>query len=51
MIRRALFLLAVAGIYVAIKRRAEKPSQPAIDRTADARWANEGGAHVPASSL
>jgi hypothetical protein len=49
MIRRALLLLALAGIYVAIKRSAEKPSQPASDRAADARWANEGGAHTPAS--
>jgi hypothetical protein len=49
MIRRALLLLAIAGIYVAIKRSIEKSPQPAADRAADARWANEGGAHAPAS--
>jgi hypothetical protein len=49
MIRRALLLLAMAGIYVAIKRSNQKPSQPATDRAADARWANEGGAQAPAS--
>jgi len=49
MIRRALLLLAIAGIYVAIKRNIEKSPQPEADRAADARWANEGGAHAPAS--
>ena len=43
MIRRTLLLLAIAGICVLIKRSAERPrGQPATDRAADARWANEG---------
>jgi hypothetical protein len=49
MLRRALLLLAMAGIYVVIKRGAQKPLQAAADLAADAQWANEGGAHAPAS--
>ena len=49
MIRRALLLLAMAGIYLAIKRSNQRLSQPAMDRAADAQWANEGGAHAPSS--
>jgi hypothetical protein len=48
MIGRALLLLAIAAIYVAIKRSNHRVSQAAMDRTANARWANEGGAHAPA---
>ncbi len=47
MIRRALLLLTMAGIYVAIRRSSHRVSQAAMDRTADARWSNEGGAHAP----
>jgi hypothetical protein len=49
MIQRALLLLAIAGIYVAIRRSSRKLSQPGLDRAADAQWANEGGAHAPSS--
>ncbi len=49
MIRRALLLLAMAGIYIAIKRSIQKPPPLATDHAADARWANEGGAHAPAT--
>jgi hypothetical protein len=48
MIRRALLLLAMAGIYVAIKSSLQKNSQPAKDHAAEAQWANEGGANSPA---
>jgi hypothetical protein len=49
MIRRALLLLALAGIYVAVKRHSERKFVETIDHEADAQWANEGGAHAPAS--
>jgi uncharacterized protein (UPF0333 family) len=49
MILRALLFLAMAGIYVAIKRSNQKLPQPTMDRAADAQWANEGGAHAPSS--
>lgn len=45
--RRALLLLAMAGIYVAIRRNRQNPARPAKDAAADARWANEGGANAP----
>jgi hypothetical protein len=47
MIRRALLLLAMAGIYVAIKRTLKNAGQPAADEAAAANWANEGGASAP----
>jgi hypothetical protein len=47
MLRRALLSLAMAAIYVAIKRSNLRLSQPALDRAADAQWAKEGGAHAP----
>jgi hypothetical protein len=49
MIRRALLLLAAAGIYMAIKRSRENATRPIEDKAADAQWANEGGANAPAS--
>jgi hypothetical protein len=50
MFRRALLLLAVAGIYLMIKRSNMRASAPrANDRAAEAQWANEGGANAPAS--
>lgn len=49
MIRRALLLLAIAGIYVLVKRNAKTPTPHPSDRAADARWANEGGANAPTS--
>lgn len=49
MIRRALLLLALAGIYVLVKRNAKGAASPASDHDADARWATEGGANAPAS--
>ena len=52
MIRRALLLLTVAGIYVWVKG-GNKPRVPAdspiTEPTAEARWANEGGGNSPAS--
>jgi hypothetical protein len=49
MIRRALLLLTLAGIYLALKRGGQKDALPATDHAADAQWANEGGANAPAS--
>jgi hypothetical protein len=49
MIRRALLLLAMAGIYLAIKRNFRNAVQPVKDVGADAQWANEGGANAPSS--
>jgi hypothetical protein len=49
MLRRALLLLAVAAIYMAIKNNRQNPKQPSADKAADAQWANEGGANAPAS--
>jgi hypothetical protein len=49
MIRRALILLAMAGIYVAIKRGLQNGGAPARDHAAEAQWANEGGANAPAT--
>jgi hypothetical protein len=49
MIRRALVLLVVAGIYLAIRRSQEAEIRPAVDDAAEAQWANEGGANASAS--
>ena len=49
MIRRALLLLAIAAVYVVVKRNAKTPSTRPSDRAADARWENEGGANAPTS--
>ncbi len=49
MIRRALFLLAAAAIYVMVKRNMQATPQRTVDRIADAQWANEGGANSPTS--
>ena len=46
MIRRALLLLTLAGIYNAFKRHGQK-ALAAVDHAADAQWANEGGANAP----
>ncbi len=46
MIRRALLLLAIAGVYVAMKRYSATPPQSSVDRAAVSTWANEGGANV-----
>jgi hypothetical protein len=48
MIRRALFLLAMAGIYVAIRLSRETEVRPMNDHAAEAQWANEGGANAHA---
>jgi len=49
MIRRALLLLALAGIYIAVKSNSDKKSAAGTDHVAEAQWANEGGANAPAS--
>ncbi len=52
MIRRALLILAIAGIYVAVKRNArqnELRGQSNDQRDPHSTWANEGGANVPSS--
>jgi hypothetical protein len=49
MIRRALVLLVMGGIYVAIRRSLQTEVRPARDNAAEAQWANEGGANAPAS--
>jgi hypothetical protein len=48
MIRRALLLLAVVGIYMAIRRGLQNEVPPAKDTAAEAQWTNEGGANAPA---
>jgi hypothetical protein len=54
MIRRALFILALAGIYVAVKRNAQqngqRNGQRKDQRDQHSTWANEGGANVPTSA-
>jgi len=47
MIRRALLLLALAGIYVAIKRSLQTERRSVNDDASEAQWANEGGANAP----
>jgi hypothetical protein len=49
MIRGALLLLAMAGIYVAIKLSRQSEVRSVKDHAAEAQWANEGGANAPAS--
>ncbi len=49
MIRRALLLLAIAGIYMLVKRNGKALTPHPSDREADSRWANEGGANAPTS--
>ncbi len=49
MIRRALLLLTLAGIYIAVKRNAAKTAELTTDHAADAQWANEGGGNAPTS--
>lgn len=49
MIRRALLLLSLAGIYVAFKRSEQRAVRRSTDHAADAQWANEGGANAPTS--
>jgi hypothetical protein len=46
-IRRVLLLLAMAGIYVAIKRSLQPQEPGPKDQFAEAQWANEGGANAP----
>jgi hypothetical protein len=48
MIRRALLLIAIAAIYVAVTRK-PRAVEPSAEHDADAQWANEGGANAPAS--
>jgi hypothetical protein len=51
MIRTALVLLVMAGVYVAIRRGLQSDEvRPAKDTAAEAQWANEGGASAPAST-
>jgi hypothetical protein len=50
MIRRALFILALACIYVAVKRNAQQNGQRKDQRDQHSTWANEGGANVPTSA-
>ena len=50
MIRRALLLLAMVGIYKMVQRTlASTPVAPPL-RSDEARWANEGGALPPAKA-
>jgi hypothetical protein len=49
MIRRTLLLLAMVGIYVAIRRSLQPEARQNTDRSAEAQWANEGGASASAS--
>lgn len=47
MIRRALLLLALVGVYLAYKQSKHAAGAAASDQEEDARWANEGGANAP----
>jgi len=47
--RRALIALTLAVIYIAYIRARSSRATQAADRTADARWANEGGANASVS--
>jgi hypothetical protein len=51
MIKRALVLLTMVGVYLWIKRGLEQKTAPPEhhDHVADAEWANEGGQNAPAS--
>ena len=49
MIRRALLILALAGIYLIVKRAQDPAARRDEDQAADAQWANEGGGNSPAS--
>lgn len=49
MIRRALLLLTLAGLYIAFKRARQTREVRPDDQSADAQWANEGGANAPDS--
>jgi hypothetical protein len=48
MIRRALLLIALAALYISVTRR-RRDAEPEADHSAEAQWANEGGANAPAS--
>jgi hypothetical protein len=52
MIRRALLLFAVAGIYLWVKRTSPTVPVTGADRVADADadWANEGGRNSPGTA-
>ena len=50
MLRKALLLLVMAGIYVAIRRSLQTNGAASQDHAAEAQWANEGGANAPASA-
>lgn len=46
MFKRALLVLAIAGVYVWIRRQQDAVlSLKKIDHSAEAEWANEGGAN------
>ena len=49
MIRRALFLLTVAGIYILVKRSVNAVADVTTESRADSQWANEGGANSPST--
>ena len=49
MIGRALLLLAMAGIYVAIRLSRQTEVRQVKDHAAEAQWANEGGANAHVS--
>jgi hypothetical protein len=46
MIGRVLLLLAMTGIYVAIKLSRQTELRRAHEHAAEAQWANEGGANA-----
>ncbi len=48
MMRRALLLIAIAAIYIAVRRK-PREIEPSAEHDAEAQWANEGGANAPAS--
>jgi hypothetical protein len=48
MIRRALLLIALAALYISVTRR-RRAGEREPDHSAEAQWANEGGANAPAS--
>ncbi len=46
MVRRALLLLALVGVYL-VYRQSKLDAASAASEEEDARWANEGGANSP----
>lgn len=49
MIRKTIFVIALAALYFAFKRSRARREVAGADQDAEAQWANEGGANSPPS--